>query len=55
MSGACNLPEDVLCGCCAGLTQQTPQANHQPARALRSELPGRRLLHVPEQHAGGTL
>ena len=32
MSGACNLPEDVLCGCCAGLTQQTPQAiTNRPA------------------------
>ena len=31
MSG-CNLPEDVLCGCCAGLTQQTPQAiTNRPA------------------------
>jgi hypothetical protein len=26
MSSACNLLEDVLCGCCAGLTHQTPQA-----------------------------
>ena len=25
MTSACNLPEDVLCGCCDGLTQQTPQ------------------------------
>ena len=31
-SGTCNLPEDVLCGCCAGLTQQTPQAiTNRPA------------------------
>jgi hypothetical protein len=26
MSSACNLPEDVLCGCCAGLMAETPQA-----------------------------
>ena len=32
MSSACNLPEDVLCGCCAGLTQETPQAiTNRPA------------------------
>ena len=26
MNNACSLPEDVLCGCCDGLTQETPQA-----------------------------
>ena len=26
MSGACNLAEEQLCGCCAGIMQQTPQA-----------------------------
>jgi hypothetical protein len=32
MSSPCNLPEDVLCGCCAGLTQETPQAiTNRPA------------------------
>ena len=32
MSGACNLPEDTLCGCCAGLQQETPQAiTNRPA------------------------
>ena len=32
MSSACNLPEDVLCGCCDGLTQETPQAiTNRPA------------------------
>jgi hypothetical protein len=32
MSSACNLPEDVLCGCCVGLTQETPQAiTNRPA------------------------
>jgi len=32
MSSACNLPEDILCGCCAGLTHQTPQViTNRPA------------------------
>lgn len=32
MSSGCNLPEDVLCGCCDGLTQETPQAiTNRPA------------------------
>lgn len=32
MSNACSLPEDVLCGCCDGLTQETPQAiSNRPA------------------------
>jgi hypothetical protein len=26
MTNGCSLPEDVLCGCCDGLTQETPQA-----------------------------
>jgi hypothetical protein len=32
MSNGCSLPEDVLCGCCDGLTQETPQAiTNRPA------------------------
>ncbi len=32
MSNACSLPEDVLCGCCDALTQETPQAiTNRPA------------------------
>jgi hypothetical protein len=32
MTNGCSLPEDVLCGCCDGLTQETPQAiTNRPA------------------------
>jgi hypothetical protein len=32
MSNGCSLPEDILCGCCDGLTQETPQAiTNRPA------------------------
>ena len=32
MSNGCSLPEDVLCGCCDGLTQETPQTiTNRPA------------------------
>ena len=32
MSGSCNLPDEVLCNCCAGVEQQTPQAiTNRPA------------------------
>src|SRR5262249_30433572 len=32
MSGSCEIPEEKLCGCCAGLTEQTPQLiDNRPA------------------------
>lgn len=32
MSGACTIPDEQLCGCCAGITQETPQLiNNRPA------------------------
>jgi len=32
MSGACQIPEERLCGCCAGVTQETPQVTgNRPA------------------------